>query len=259
MSSPARTVLITGATRGIGWEFAEIFAARGYNLFLTGRDEARLRQFAREHGSGVGITTTVADLSVPNGVDAVFDALRRSSVTVDILINNAGLGDRRAFAESDLEKQRAMLQVNIASLVSLTHGLLPGMVSRKSGRILNLASTAGFVPGPYMAIYYASKAFVISFSYALAGELRGSGVSVSVLCPGATRTDFDRVAGTSGSRLVSTGMMEARPVAEAGVRGMLAGKRMIVPGFSNKIMASIARFAPRAIAAGFAGALNSDR
>ena len=152
-----------------------------------------------------------------------------------------------------------MIQVNISSLVSLTHGLLPEMVSRKSGRILNVASTAGFVPGPFMSIYYASKAFVISFSYALPGELRGSGVSVSVLCPGATRTDFDKTAGTSRSRLTASGMMEARAVAEAGVRGLLAGKRMIIPGFSNNLMAATARLAPRGVAASVAGSLNSDR
>ena len=222
MGGPGKTVLITGATRGIGWEFAALFAARGYNLFLTGRDESRLQQFRKEHGSGLGITTLAADLSAPGGVVAVLDGARKSRAPIDILVNNAGLGDRHAFADSDLEKQRAMLQVNISSLVSLTHGLLPDMVARKTGRILNVASTAAFLPGPYMSIYYASKAFVLSFSHALSVELRGSGVSVSVLCPGATKTDFEKTAGTGGSRLVRSGTMEARAVAEAGVRGRFA-------------------------------------
>jgi uncharacterized protein len=258
MSGPGKTVLITGATRGIGWEFAEVFAARGYSLFLTGRDKARLQQFKKEHGSSLSITTVAADLSVAAGAAAVLDAVHESRAVIDILVNNAGLGDRHAFADSDLERQRAMLQVNISSLVELTHGLLPDMVARRSGRILNIASTAAFLPGPYMAIYYASKAFVLSFSHALAGELRGSGVSVSVLCPGATKTDFDRTAGTTGSRLVRVGAMEARAVAEAGVRGLLAGRWTIVPGFANKVTAISPHLASRRFLARMAGMFNSD-
>ncbi|MGA2478059.1 MAG: SDR family oxidoreductase [Spirochaetia bacterium] len=258
MGGPGKTVLITGATRGIGWEFAKLFAARGYNLFLTGRDESKLLQFRKEHGSDLGITTLAADLSAPSGVVAVLDAVRKSRAPIDILVNNAGLGDRHAFADSDLEKQRAMLQVNISSLVGLTHGLLPDMVARKTGRILNVASTAAFLPGPYMSIYYASKAFVLSFSHALSVELRGSGVSVSVLCPGATKTDFEKTAGTGGSRLVRSGTMEARAVAEAGVRGLLAGRRTIVPGFGNKVVAIAPHLAPRSFLARMAGIFNSD-
>ena len=258
MNGNRRTALITGATRGLGWEFAEILAARGYDLVLTGRDEARLLELKQRHGTARSVVTVVADLSAPGGVAAVLAAVRKSGIETDVLVNNAGLGDRRAFAESELAKQEAMVQVNIASLVSLNHGLLPGMVARKSGHVLNVASTAGFVPGPNMAIYYATKAFVISFSYAIAFELRGSGVSVSVLCPGATRTDFDKTAGTDKSRLVRSGVMEAHVVAEAGVRGMLSGKRMIVPGLANKIAAGSSRFAPRAMAARLASTLNSD-
>jgi short-subunit dehydrogenase len=258
MNGSGKTALITGATRGIGWEFAEILAARGFNLFLTGRDEGKLLQFRQKHDKSISITSVVADLSVPGGVARVLAAIKESGATIDVLVNNAGLGDRRAFAESSLEKQQAMIQVNIAALVSLTHGLLPGMVSRRSGRILNVASTAGFVPGPSMATYYATKAFVISFSYAIAFELHGSGVSVSVLCPGATQTDFDKTAGTSKSRLVRSGMMTPNLVAEAGVRGLLSGKRMIVPGFRNKLAASSSRIAPRGMAARLTSSLNSD-
>ena len=258
MSDSRKTALITGATRGLGWEFAEIFASRGFDLFLTGRDEARLRELKQKLDTTVDVTTIVADLSAPGGAAKVLAAVKKSGAAIDILVNNAGLGDRTAFADSKLEKQQGMVQVNIASLVSLTHGLLPGMVSRRSGRVLNVASTAGFVPGPNMAIYYASKAFVISFSWAIAFELRGSGVTVSVLCPGATRTDFDKTAGTSRSRLVKTGVMEARPVAEAGVKGLFSGKRMIVPGFANKLAAGSSRIAPRGMASRLASTLNSD-
>ncbi len=256
MNISGKTVLITGATRGLGWEFARIFAEMGCRLFLTGRDEARLQQFQKEHGA-TSVTTAAADLSVSGGAAALLEAVKKSGAAVDMLVNNAGFGDRAAFIDTDMKKHRAMLEVNIASLVGLTHGLLPGMVSRKYGRILNVASTAGFVAGPFMSIYYASKAFVISFSYALAFELRNTGVSVSVLCPGATRTDFDKTAGTSRARLVRS-VMEAQPVAEAGVRGLLAGRRMIVPGFPNRMAAAASRFAPRGMAARLAASLNSD-
>jgi uncharacterized protein len=257
MDASKGTALVTGATRGLGWEFADILARRGFALFLTGRDGARLRQFQDAH-PGAEVTTAVADLSEPGGAAALLEAVRASGRPIDHLINNAGFGDRRAFAECDLAKQRAMIQVNIDSLVSLTHGLLPAMLELGSGRILNVASTAGFVPGPFMSIYYATKAFVLSFSMALAEELRGSGVSVSVLCPGSTDTDFDVTAGTSGSRLVRSGQMGARVVAEAGVRGLLSGRRMIVPGFSNKLVPVLARLAPREAVARAAARRNSE-
>jgi uncharacterized protein len=257
MEASKGRVLITGATRGLGWEFADILAARGFGLFLTGRDGARLRRFKDEH-PGAEVTTAVADLSEPGGAEALLEAARADGRPIDHLVNNAGFGDRLAFADCDLAKQRAMIQVNIDSLVALTHGLLPAMLERGSGAILNVASTAAFVPGPFMSIYYASKAFVLSFSMALAEELRGSGVTVSALCPGPTETDFDVTAGTTGSRLVRSGQMEARVVAEAGVRGMLAGRRMIVPGFSNKLVPVLARLAPRKAVARAAATRNSD-
>jgi hypothetical protein len=150
-----------------------------------------------------------------------------------------------------------MIQVNIASLVSLTRAYLPEMLRRGSGRILNVASTAAFVPGPLMSIYYATKAFVLSFSQAVAFEVRDAGITVSALCPGATRTEFDTIAGTSGTRLVRSGIMEARVAAEAGIRGLLAGKRVIVPGFRNKLSAFASRLAPRGAAARVAWTLNS--
>ena len=135
-------------SREAGWEFAEISAARGFSLFLTGRDESRLQLFKKEHEEAVTITTAVADLSAPNGVEEVLDAIKRGGASIDILVNYAGLGDRRAFVEAELDKQRAMIPVNITALVSLTHGLLPAMVGRRAGRILNVASTAGFFPVP---------------------------------------------------------------------------------------------------------------
>lgn len=256
MDTPGRTVMITGATRGLGWEFADIFAGLGYELFLTGRDEARLEQFRREHGD-TRMDTAAADLSAPGGVEALLESLRRSGRTVEILVNNAGFGDRRAFSESDAGRQAAMIQVNIASLVGLTRALLPGMLERGTGRILNVGSNAGFVAGPLMAVYYASKAFVLSFSYALAEELRGSGVTVTVLCPGSTDTDFDKTASARSGRAARTDLMDARRVAEAGVRALSEGKRMSAPGFSSKSVLVLSRLAPRAMVARAAGRRNA--
>jgi hypothetical protein len=257
MGKAMQTVLVTGATRGIGWELAELFAARGYNLVVTGRDADRLHQLKVKHSGSISVETIVADLSSPSGVTVVIDKVKRAGISIDILVNNAGFGDHGVFAEADLGKQLAMIQVNIASLVSLTRAILPDMLRRKSGRILNVASTAAFVPGPLMSIYYATKAFVLSFSQAVAFEVRDSGVTVSALCPGATRTDFDATAGTSGIRLVKSGIMEARVVAEAGIRGLMAGKRVIVPGVRNKVSAFASRLAPRGAATQVAWTLNS--
>ncbi len=253
------TALVTGATSGIGWELAILLAEQGYDLVVTGRDETRLRKLEGEVSGNVRVSRVAADLSQEGGVDTVAAAVRASAVVPEVLVNNAGLGDRGPFVAADLERQRAIMDVNMVSLVRLTRELLPAMVQRGRGRILNVASTAAFLPGPLMSIYYASKAFVLSFSYALSLELRGSGVSVSVLCPGATRTEFAARAGTQAARLHRMGVMEARAVAQAAVRGLMRGKRMIVPGLMNKITATLPRFAPRGLVAGVAMTMNSDR
>ena len=253
------TALVTGATNGIGWELAILLAEHGYDLLATGRDHARLRKLESELRGRASVKGLAADLSQEEGVETVIAAVRASGAVPEILVNNAGLGDRGPFVEADLERQRAIMDVNVVSLVRLTRELLPSMVQRGSGRILNVASTAAFLPGPLMSIYYASKAFVLSFSYALSLELRGSGVSVSILCPGPTRTEFAARAGTETARLHRVGVMEARAVAQAAVRGLLRGKRMIVPGLMNKITATLPRFAPRGLVAGVAMTMNSDR
>lgn len=249
MEKDGELALVTGASRGIGREIAAILATQGCDLIITGRDRSALERLAAEHGQTVSVSVAIADLSTPDGVRKLLACVGEQKRPVSILVNNAGSGDIALFKDADLARQLAMVQLNIAALLSLTRAILPSMLSAGRGRILNVASTAAFAPGPRMSVYYATKAFVLSFSEAIATELSGSGVAVSALCPGATATDFDRNAGAhplSGRR---RGATEARRVAEAGVRGMWRGKRVIVPGMRNKLAVSLSRFAPRTMQA----------
>ena len=241
-------VLITGASTGIGAEFARIFAANGYNVVLTARDEARLNALAADLKSRHSIETRVivADLTQPNAAKEIFVEL--TGVQVSVLVNNAGFGAFGLFAESNLKSQTDMVQVNVTALVQLTHLFLQPMLARQSGRILNVASTAAFQPGPFKAMYFASKSFVFSFSHALAEELSDKGVTITVLCPGVTDTEFHQRAGgkpTAGGY----SMMSAAVVAAAGYRGLMQGKRTVIPGFFNKVLAVLVRLVPTSKAA----------
>jgi short-subunit dehydrogenase len=243
----AGTALITGASSGIGLELAKLLAQGGYDLMLVARRRDRLDELgqalARAHG--IRYRAIDVDLADPGAVEEISRRLD-DPTAVDILVNNAGFGDLGAFATMDIEAERRMVRVNVGALTDLTRLVLAGMLGRRRGRILNVASTAGFVPGPYMAVYYASKAYVISFSEALAEELRGSGVTVTVLCPGPTRTEFQAVAHMEAARLFRMpGVMDAAPVARAGYRGLMRGKRMVVPGVMNRILPFAIRFSPR--------------
>ncbi|HTO99519.1 MAG TPA: SDR family NAD(P)-dependent oxidoreductase, partial [Myxococcales bacterium] len=182
--------------------------------------------------------------------------LRRLDVTIEFLVNNAGFGTSGAFAEIDLKRELEMIQVNIVALLELTRALLPGMVARKSGRILNIGSTAGFQPGPFMAGYYASKAFVNSFTEALGYELRGTGVTATVSCPGATATEFATVAGSDRSRLFRMGAASAASVAKEGYRAMMAGRPIVVHGMKNKLGVQLLRVSPRGAIRAVVAALN---
>lgn len=238
-------VLITGASQGIGHEFAKIFAAEGHHLVLVARDEVRLAQIASELSGRHGLTVKVMakDLSSAAAAREIFDELRGGQIPISILINNAGFGHQGAFAEIDLQRHVDLIQVNVTSLVQLTHLFLQPMLARREGRILNVASTAAFVPGPFMQTYYASKAFVQSFSYALASELEGSGVTVTSLCPGLTRSQFQARAGMRRSETFF--MMESDTVARIGYRALMAGKPMVIAGWMNKLAIALARNAPR--------------
>jgi short-subunit dehydrogenase len=174
------------------------------------------------------------------------EAAADRGMAVDVLVNNAGFGDWGLFGRADLERQLTMIQVNVIALTELTRRLLPGMISRRRGRILNVSSTAGFAPGPLMAVYYATKAYVLSFSEAIANELSGTGITVTALCPGPTRTGFAATAGVTGSNLFGTpNVMAMEPVAEAGYRGMMRGRAVVVPGLANKLLLFVIRLSPR--------------
>ena len=242
-----KTALVTGASSGIGRELAELCARDGYDLVLVARREDRLRllQEAWSKRYAVQVRVLPMDLSDPSAPQRLFNELTGTSV--DILINSAGFGSYGPFVESDPAQQIEMIQVNVAALTHLTRLFLPPMLRRGEGRILNLASTAAFQPGPLMAVYYATKAFVLSFSEALSEELRGSGVTVTALCPGSTATEFQARAALERSGLLRFGLMDVRPVAEAGYRAMLQGKAIIVPGTLNRVVASLVGVVPRSL------------
>jgi short-subunit dehydrogenase len=243
------TVLITGASGGIGEEFAKLFASRGCGLVLASRNGEKLTKLA---GSlGVRAETLAIDLSSAAAPVELQSFLDSRKIEIDILVNNAGFGTFGAFAASDVAAELAQIQLNVATLTHLTRLLLPGMIRRGRGRILNVASTAAFQPGPFMAVYYATKAYVLSFSEALANELKGSGVTVSCLCPGPTRTGFMARAKMGNPETLSkkSVMMEAAVVARRGYDGLMKGKRLIIPGVLNKLLAHSTRLGSRGLSA----------
>src|SRR5580700_135702 len=251
------TALITGASSGIGAELARLCAADGYDVVLVARQRAALQElaFSLSQAHGIAARAVIADLADPGAARAVFD----SAGAVDILINNAGFGLRGAYAATDWEAEARMIQVNVTALAHLTKLYLPGMIARRSGRILNIASTAAFVPGPFMAVYYATKAFVFSFSLTIANELQGTGVTLTVLCPGPTRTNFFEAAGTGNTNLIKGPSMSAAEVARQGYDAMMAGKPEIIAGARNRWMIWGTRFAPRRMLVKIARRLNSPQ
>ncbi len=252
-------VLVTGASSGIGRELARCFAADGARLILVARKRDSLQQVAEELKQAYNTQSEVvpADLAEPVAPTRLVEHLQVHGTKVDVLVNNAGFGAREAFVEVSAERQLQMLQVNVTALTHLTRLLLPGMIQRRRGGVLNVASTAGFQPGPGMAVYYASKAYVLSFSEALAEEVRGDGVTVTALCPGPTATNFAAAAGGTFSRWFKWNAMQADVVAQAGHRAFRAGKAIAIPGLSNRLLAFSVRLAPRALARKVAGYFNS--
>jgi short-subunit dehydrogenase len=238
--------LITGASSGIGLDLAQLMAP-DFDLIITARNQSELEKIAREleatHGKHVHVVP--GDLARPDAPQQIFAEIERRGLLVDILINNAGFGAYGLFVESNPQNDMGMIQLNIAALTSLTKLALPSMLERKSGKIMNVASTAGFQPGPLMAVYYATKAYVIMFSEAIANELQGSGITVTCLCPGATRTKFAQRADMENSRLFKLGAMRSIDVARTGYEGMMRGKTMVIPGLFNKVLAQSIRFSPR--------------
>jgi uncharacterized protein len=245
-----KTALITGASGGIGYELAKLFAGDHCNLVLVGRNAERLSQIAGELAGqcGIKVKTVALDLGAAPAPRFLFDQLQREGIAVDILVNNAGFGVFGEFAQMPEEEILGQIQLNITALTGLCRLFLPSMVARRRGKIMNVASTAAFQPGPLMAVYYASKAYVLSFSEAIANELRGSGVTVTCFCPGATATGFAKRAGTEDSRLFKQiGAMDADRVARDGYRGLMAGKTVVISGAHNWLVAESVRFAPRKV------------
>ena len=245
-----QTALITGASGGIGVDLAECFARDGYDVILTARSEKALVDVAarltREHGvTAVPIAT---DLGAIGGGATLAGLIKARDLTVDVLVNNAGYGQAGALTASDRAVQLGMIDLNVRALVELTHLFWDDMVRRRRGGVLNVASTAAFQPGPLMAVYYASKAFVLSFSEALWEEARGTGLKVSCLCPGPTASGFRARAGTGETKLATVSpVAPSRPVAEQGYRGWQGNRRVVVTGTRNRIMASLVPFLPRAM------------
>jgi len=247
-----KVALVTGASAGLGVEFARQLSKRGHRLVLAARRKDRLEELAKELGKARAIAI---DLSKKDSAAKLLSDLEANGETVDLLVNNAGFGLIGSFADLDAKRERQMIDLNVGTLTDLCRAVAPQMIARKSGAILNVASTAAFQPGPKMAVYFATKAFVLSLTEALHEELKPHRVKVSCLCPGPTRTEFGDVAGFGGNGMFDKVAMEAPEVVEAGLDGLDRNKAVVVPGLVNKLTANSGRFAPRSIVRKIAGAI----
>ena len=258
-----QTALITGASVGIGYELAREFARGGYHLVLVARNAEKLKAVAEEMRTlGVAADYVVADLAQAGAVLGLFADLRNRGVTVDVLVNNAGFGALGQFDQLDPQRQLDMIQVNVTAVVELTHLFLQGMIARNAGGVLNVASTAAFQPGPHMAIYYASKAFVLSFSEAIAEELKRTNITVTALCPGPTESEFRSRAKMDDSPVFRSKWiptMTAADVARAGYRAFKRGKRVVIPGLVNKLAVQSNRIGSRRLVTKVAGKINRSK
>jgi short-subunit dehydrogenase len=247
-----KVALITGASAGLGVEFARQLSKRGHRLVLVARRMERLEQLAKELGNARAVAI---DLSKATAAVKLMADLEAAGEQVEILVNNAGFGLIGRFAELDSKRLRQMIDLNVGALTDLCRAIAPGMIRRKRGAILNVASTAAFQPGPKMAVYFATKAYVLHFTEALHEELKPHGIHVSCLCPGPTRTEFGEVAGFGGSGMFDRVAMEAPEVVAAGLAGLDKNHAVVVPGWMNKVTAASARFAPRSVVRKIAGAI----
>jgi uncharacterized protein len=245
-----QTALVTGASSGLGLEFAELFARDGWRPVLVARGGDKLHALAADLTARYGVEAVAIplDLAQAGSAERLFDEVERRQIAVDALVNNAGFATFGRFAETSLADEREELQLNVVTLTELTKLFLKPMLARSRGRIMNVSSTAAFQPGPFMAVYYASKAYVLSFSEALSNELEGTGVSVTCLCPGPTESGFQDRAKMGASRLFKAlRVSKAAGVARVGYRAMMRGKRLVIPGATNQIMAFLPRVSPRGI------------
>ncbi|HVU30165.1 MAG TPA: SDR family oxidoreductase [Sphingomicrobium sp.] len=244
--------LVTGASAGLGVEFARQLSKRGHSLVLVARRKERIEELASELGNARAVAM---DLSKSNAASSLFADIEDNGERIDLLVNNAGFGLIGRFAELDARRQREMIDLNVGTLTDLCRLVAPRMIERGSGAILNVASTAAFQPGPKMAVYFATKAFVLSLTEALHEELKPHGVKVTCLCPGPTRTEFGEVAGFGGNGLFERVAMNSAEVVRAGLKGLDSNRAVVVPGWTNKVTAASTRFAPRSIVRKIAGAI----
>lgn len=246
----SKTALITGSSNGIGFELAKIHAEKGDNLVLVARSKSKLDELKKEleEKHKVQVYTIGKDLSLPGSAREVYDELKQKNISIDYLINNAGFGDIGLFAISDWNKQEKMINLNITALTHFTRLFLPEMIKRRSGKIMNVASTASFQPGPTMSVYFATKAYVLSFSEAVNNEVRDKGITVTALCPGSTESGFHTAALGDNKLPKERKMPSSKQVAEYGYRAMMKGKTVAIHGMMNSIMATSVRFIPRAFA-----------
>jgi hypothetical protein len=245
-----KTALITGASMGIGYELAKQFAQKGNNVVLVARSADKLNAIASEFEKAYKIKADViaVDLSKPNIAEEVYDEVKKRGISIDYLVNNAGFGEFGMFYETDWDKEKMMIDLNMTTLTHFCKLYVKDMVARKSGKIMNVASTASFQPGPTMAVYYATKAYVLSFSEAISNELEGTGVTVTALCPGPTESNFQAAANLEESKLVKGKKLPtAAEVAEYGYKALMRGKVVAIHGFKNYLLAQSNRFAPRAV------------
>jgi short-subunit dehydrogenase len=244
-----RTALITGASSGIGFELARIHAEKGDNLVLVARSKDKLDELKKEleDKHKVKVFTIGKDLSLPGAAKEVYDELNKQNISVDYLINNAGFGDFGLFEESDWNKQEQMINLNVTALAHFTRLYLPDMIKQGAGKIMNVASTASFQPGPTMSVYFATKAFVLSFSEAVGSEVRSKGITITALCPGSTESGFHARLKGDGKTVKERKLPSAREVAQYGYKAMMKGKTVAIPGFKNSLMAISVRFIPRSI------------
>lgn len=247
----SKTALITGSSNGIGYELAKVHAEKGDDLVLVARNKSKLDELKNEleEKYNIKVYTIGKDLSLPDAAKEVYDELKMKNISIDYLINNAGFGDFGFFADSDWKRQVQMINLNVTALVHFTWLCLPDMIKRGSGKIMNVASTASFQPGPTMSVYFASKAFVLSFSEAVNNEVSDKGITVTALCPGATHSGFQAAAAMLDSKLfVGNHFPSSREVAEYGYKAMMKGKTVAIHGLKNTILANSVRFIPRSLA-----------
>ena len=256
-----RTALITGASSGIGLELAHLFAHDGYRLVLVARNRGALRELGDDLQARYSVDVRISpkDLAHPAAPEELYQELQEAGFVLDVLVNNAGFGGSGPFSNTDWNNEAEMIQVNITAVTHLTKLFLPQIRARE-GKVLNVGSVAGFLPGPFMAVYYASKAYVISFSEALAEELTGTGVTVTCLCPGPVETNFQKRAHTAATNLFKSPLLvDVHEVARAGYEGMKQGKRIVIPGWKNRLMIEGLRGAPRGMVTRIVSRMNASR